>query len=153
MKSLRLFVPLVVLTFLPGAVLVACGGGGGEATPAPIATKPSGGGGSTGGAGGTSGGGAAKTIEVVMKDNFFEPKEITVPVNTTIKFVAKNAGAAVHNMHILSAAKEGKDFKSDLLVNPGQTSQFEAKFTKTGKYDFQCDYHLPDMVGVVTVTD
>lgn len=143
---------LLVFVALGAATLVACGGGsgGGETTPAPIATKPSGGttGGSTG-----SGGGAAQTIEVLMGDNYFKPKELTVPVNTTVKFAAKNIGAAVHNMRVLSAAKEGKEFKSDMLVNPGQTSEFEAKFTKKGKYDFQCDYHLPDMVGVITVTD
>jgi len=144
--------PLLALAVLGSAAMAACGGSGGsESTPAPIATKPvTTTGGSSGGQ--ASGGGAAKTVEVVMKDNFFEPKEITVPVNTTIKFVAKNQGTAVHNMHVLSAAKEGKDFKSDLLVNPGQTSEFEAKFTKTGRYDFQCDYHLPDMVGVINVT-
>lgn len=152
MNSIKRITILLVLAALGGAALVACGGGsgGGESTPAPIATKPAGA--TTGGNIG-SGGGAAQTIEVQMKDNFFEPKELTVPVNTTVRFVAKNVGAAVHNMHILSAAKEGKDFKSDLLVNPGQTSEFEAKFTKTGKYDFQCDYHVPDMVGVITVTD
>lgn len=150
MNFWKIVTPLLVLAVLGGAAMAACGGsGGGESTPAPIATKPA------GSSGGSAGGseGAEKVIEVVMKDNFFEPKELTVPVNTTVKFVAKNQGTAVHNMHILSAAKEGKDFKSDLLVNPGQTSKFEAKFTKTGKYDFQCDYHLPDMAGVITVTD
>ncbi len=86
-----------------------------------------------------------------MKDNFFEPNEITVPVNTTVRFVAKNEGTAVHNMHVLSADREGKDFASAQIVNPGETSEFEAKFTQTGDYDFQCDFHLPDMVGVIHV--
>jgi plastocyanin len=54
-------------------------------------------------------------------------------------------------MHVLSKDGEGKDFASDALVSPGQSSTFEVTFTKTGTYDFQCDYHLPDMVGTITV--
>jgi plastocyanin len=123
----------------------ACGGddeeGGSTITPGATTTKADGG----------NGGGEAREIEVVMTDNIFTPKEIKVPVNTTIKFTASNKGTAIHNMHILSKDAEGKDFSSDLIVNAGSASTFEAKFTKKGVIDFQCDYHVPEMVGKIVV--
>ena len=124
----------------------ACGGDDDDSSSGdtPIATSPS---------GGTTApsNGDVKDIEVLLQDNFFDPKELTVPVNTTVEIEVKNKGQAVHNMHILSKDKEGKDFTSAALVNPGEDDKFEVKFTKTGTYDFQCDYHVPDMVGKITV--
>lgn len=95
--------------------------------------------------------GEAMEIEVDMKDNFFEPTEITVPANTPIQFKAKNTGTAIHNMHILSAATEGQDFSSDTVVAAGTESEFTATFTQAGTVQFQCDFHVPDMVGTITV--
>jgi plastocyanin len=139
----------VILVGVAGLLLVplaaACGGddeeGGSTVKPGATATKADGG----------NGGSEAREIEVVMTDNVFTPKEIKVPVNTTIKFTANNKGTAIHNMHIMSKAAEGKDFSSDALVNPGTSSTFEAKFTKKGVVDFQCDYHVPEMVGKIVV--
>lgn len=90
-------------------------------------------------------------IVVDLKDNFFEPKDFTIPANTTVTIVAKNVGSAIHNMHVLSAASEGKDFASDTVVAAGTESRFEVTFTKTGTIQFQCDFHVPDMVGTITV--
>jgi len=141
------------LLIIPFAV--ACGGSDEQSgSTVGVATKPSGdsnGGGDDNGGGDNGGGGGTKEVEVVMTDNIFTPKDIKVPVNTTVKFSAKNDGTAIHNMHILSSKTEGKDFSSELLVNPGKTSTFEAKFTKKGVVDFQCDYHLPSMVGKIVV--
>lgn len=125
----------------------ACGGGSdAEPTPAIQVKTP--------GASGTSGGGseaASEKIKVSMKDNLFEPKTITVAAGKTIEVELKNDGQAVHNMHILSAAKDGKDYSSPATVAPGTEAKFTFKLTKPGTYDFQCDYHLPDMVGKITV--
>jgi plastocyanin len=74
-----------------------------------------------------------------------------VKAGQPVKFVVKNQGTNIHNMHILSQATEGKDFSSDLTVNPGAESEFTATFTKTGQVKFQCDFHVPDMVGTITV--
>lgn len=94
---------------------------------------------------------SADPITVLMKDNFFEPKELTVPVGKAVKITAKNEGIAIHNMQVLSKEAEGKNFESSTIVNPGAASTFEVKFTKPGTYKFQCIYHLPDMVGTITV--
>ncbi|MBA4180207.1 MAG: hypothetical protein C0506_06410 [Anaerolinea sp.] len=123
---------------------VACGGGSADGEPEDgIQVK-------TPGAGG-DGQAAAESIKVVMKDNLFEPKALTVPAGKSIVIELKNEGQAVHNMHILSQAKEGKDFSSAATVAPGAENKFTIKLTKKGTYDFQCDYHTPDMVGTITV--
>ena len=140
----------VLMVGVAGLLLVplaaACGGddeeGGSTITPGATATK----GGDNG-----NGGGEAREIEVVMTDNVYTPKEIKVPVNTTIKFTANNKGTAIHNMHVLSKDSEGKDYSSDAIVNAGASSTFEVKFTKKGVVNFQCDYHVPEMVGKIVV--
>lgn len=143
-----LLVGVAGLLLVPFAA--ACGGdddeGGSTITPGATATK-----GSDDGDNGDDNGGEEQEIEVVMTDNVFTPKEIKVPVNTKIKFTAANKGTAIHNMHILSKDAEGKDFTSELLVNAGKSSTFEAKFTKKGVVNFQCDYHLPEMAGKIVV--
>lgn len=134
---------------LVASLAVACGGDGdsddgikikGTETTSNGNDKPD---------GGSSGGSTEVTIE--MQDNFFEPKNVTVPVNKTIKFTLPNKGTAIHNMHILSKPTEGKDFTGKTIVNAGETDKMEVKFTKKGVVKFQCDYHVPDMVGTITV--
>lgn len=135
----------VALLILGGSV--ACGGGGSsdKEPTAKIEVKTPGSGGST------DGGTATETLKVSMKDNIFDPKTLTVPVGKSVEIEIKNDGAAIHNLHILSQAKEGKDFSSAATVAPGASNKFTIKFTKTGTYNFQCDYHVPDMVGIITV--
>lgn len=148
-------VPVLVL----GAA--ACGGddddddGNGATTAPATATTSSNGNGDGNGNGNGNGGGEVieDAVTISMIDNAFEPKDITVKANTDVEITVENDGAAVHNMHVLSADKEGEDFKSDALVNPGQSSTFTVNFSTTGEFDFQCDYHLPDMVGTITVVD
>ncbi|RJQ08197.1 MAG: hypothetical protein C4558_08380 [Dehalococcoidia bacterium] len=98
----------------------------------------------------SSGAGKAQTVAITMKDNAFDPKDITVEEGA-VTFEVKNAGAAIHNMHITSTAAEGKDFSSKPIIEAGTTDKFTATFTKKGTIKFQCDFHLPDMVGTITV--
>ena len=148
-SRLMLMVPAAALLMFAAS---ACGGDeadatqpkpptGGTAVPATAASDDN--------DGGTEA--ESTVVEIVMTENVFTPKDIKVKANTEIKFVVKNEGAAVHNMHILSKDGEGKDYSSEALVSPGTTDEFEVTFKKTGTYDFQCDYHLPDMVGKITV--
>lgn len=152
MKFTKVRVLLLMATVAISLVaLSACGGDDDDDTngtsETPAVTTP------TSANGGGDDNGEAEEVEVSMQDNSFEPKEITVSVGQTIKFKATNDGTAIHNMVILSEEGEGKNFSSDAIVNPGDDSEFEAKFSKTGTYDFQCDYHVPDMVGVIKVVD
>lgn len=147
-KYLRLIVAGGILAAVLGSA-VACGGDDGGAKPtAGIQVKTPGAGSGTSGGGG---GEKAESVKITLKDNLFEPKALTVPVGKSFDIELKNSGAAVHNMHILSQSKEGKDFSSNATINPGTDSKFTVKFTKAGTYNFQCDYHVPDMVGTITV--
>lgn len=92
----------------------------------------------------------AQTVTVTLKDNAFEPNAITVEQGT-VTFEVKNTGAAIHNMHIISNTVEGKDFSSKPMIEGGQSDRYTATFTKSGTIKFQCDFHLPDMVGTITV--
>lgn len=138
----RKFLLLIAASLVAAFGLVACGGGDDDddatRTPDVRAATPT--------AQSGDDNGEAEEIIVSMKDNFFEPKEITLEAGKTYKIVARNDGVAIHNMVILET-----DFASDMMVNKGESSEFEVKFDSPGTYDFQCDYHVPDMVGVITV--
>lgn len=139
MRSNRWLRPLIVLGIASlAAVAVGCGGAE-EASKAGA------------GSSGKASRGESETVAVSMKDNFFEPKDITVERGEAITFNLKNDGQAIHDMHIMSLAAEGKDFMSNVTIPPGESSSFKATFTKTGSLKFQCDYHLPDMIGTITV--
>ena len=146
----KLFLMIAVVA-VTAVALAGCGGGSdsyvdeGPATSAgaPRPTQPP----SDNG----NGGEAAREIVVVMKDNLFEPKDLELKVGEKVTIVVKNQGIAVHNMHVLSKSKEGKDFSSNLLVSPGTDDDFDVQFKNAGTYDFQCDYHLPQMAGKIVV--
>lgn len=146
MKVNHRLMALVSIAALASA-LVACGGSdSGSASASTVTPSPT-----SAGNGGGEVGEPTREVEVLMYDNYFEPTEIRLAVGEAVNIVAKNEGAAMHNMHILSAASEGKDFTSAPLVNPGETSEFVVQFNTAGTFKFQCDLHLPGMVGEVIV--
>ena len=101
----------------------------------------------------SEGGGAAKgpqTIEVTMKDNVFEPKAFTVSAGQAVTFKIKNAGPSMHNMHILGDDVDPKGAMTQ-PTEAGKDSELKVKFTKKGTVKFQCDLHVPDMAGTITV--
>lgn len=146
-RAVRLALMLSASLLLAG-LAGACGGSDDDSEPTATATTVVA---SPTSSGGNGNGASGDDITIAMTDNVFTPSEITIPVNTEVEITVENKGTAVHNMHVLSKDQEGKDFTSDTIVNPGASSAFEVKFTKTGKYDFQCDFHLPAMAGVITV--
>ncbi len=115
--------------------LTACGGGGstGAAVDGDKATEVD---------------VASKVVQVAMTDNVFALSASTAKVGQEIEFVVVNNGAAVHNMVF-----DGTEFASESMINPGDTSTFEATFDTAGVYKFICVFHMPEMVGEITVED
>lgn len=152
-RLLRLAVPAVAIA---GLLFAACGGddddtgnggnGGGES---PTATAVNG----NGDNGGETPADTVTEITVEMHDNFFEPDNFSVKVGETITITAPNVGAAVHNMVVIGADGEERLAMTDMMVQAGEESVFEVTFDTAGTYDFQCDYHMPDMVGTIVVVD
>jgi plastocyanin len=135
---------LLVLSF-------ACGGGDdddGDGTATAAATTPA--------ATGNGGDGEEVTYDVSMTDNAFTPTEFTVPEGAIITFNLTNDGTAPHNMRI---AGTDRDYNTDDdgisdpdLVNGGGTATLEWTAPgEAGEIKFQCDFHVPDMAGTITV--
>ncbi len=138
----------LVLTMLLAA---ACGGGSGATTQpqgaagtSPTATSAAV---SSGAATPASAGGE---ITVVMKDNHFEPKQITVAVGQAVVFELKNQGTAIHNMDLPGEATGGKAAVGSPL-SPGSDEKLTATFPKAGTFQFVCDFHKPEMAGTINV--
>jgi plastocyanin len=91
-------------------------------------------------------GGNDGAVTILMHDNYFEPAEVRLAAGETVTIAAKNRGRLIHNITV-----DETPFRSDIVVNAGKESRFDVTFTAPGTYHFQCDYHLPGMVGVFIV--
>lgn len=106
------------------------------------------GGGNDNGGGGGGGGGSAtpaaggNTVTIDMKDIQFAPKDATVKVGQTVKWV--NQDTVDHDV----VAKSGATFKSELF---GKGKSFEWKADKAGTVSYVCTVH-PGMAGTLKVT-
>ncbi|MEX2236894.1 MAG: cupredoxin domain-containing protein [Dehalococcoidia bacterium] len=97
---------------------------------------------------GDDGGGEASTeLTVVTVDNAFEPTDLTVPAGEEVTVTIRNDGTALHNLHVVA---DGQDFVSEDL-NGGDESTLTFTVGEPGTYEFMCDYHVPDMIGELTV--
>jgi len=141
----------VVLTFVLAFAFPTQSGLGDKAatgSPTPGATPTP-----QGTPGGTPGGGLA----VTMKDNLFEPKDLTVKAGEAVTIDLKNEGVAVHNMRIAGA--DGKYNTDDDAASDPNIIQAGGTGTVTwtapaqpGEMKFQCDFHVAvGMVGTITV--
>ena len=106
---------------------------------------------------GTPSGTPGGAVAVSMKDNVFEPKDLTVKAGESVTFDLKNEGVAIHNMRIAGA--DGKynsddDGISDPdIVQSGGTAKLDwTAPAQPGQVKFQCDFHVSvGMVGTITV--
>jgi plastocyanin len=81
-------------------------------------------------------------VTIEMGDHFFDPKEITVALGTTVTW--KVVGQATHDVK----ARDG----SFVATTLGAGETFTHTFTRPGRYEYVCAQHEGDgMVGVVTV--
>jgi plastocyanin len=83
---------------------------------------------------------AAGENQVVIKTFKYGPKDITVPVGTTVTWLNKD-----NEVHTV-VSKDGK-FRSSALDTD---DSFTFTFTDPGTYSFFCSLH-PQMTGTVTV--
>jgi len=127
-RSQRTIAAWLATTVVLGLVATGCGGSSAPSGGAPHDT----------------------TVNLAMKDNFFDPKEITVPAGAKVTFSMKNEGVALHNIHIFSDDATPKNPITQ-PIGGGATSQLVVTFPKKGTVKFQCDLHTPDMAGTITV--
>src|SRR3990172_492401 len=84
---------------------------------------------------------------VSMKDNLFEPVDLTVKVGESVTINLTNDGVAIHNMRIAGADGQyntDDDAVSDpQLVNAGATATLSWTAPgQPGEVKFQCDFHV-----------
>ncbi len=100
-------------------------------------------------------------IPVALRDNSFDPNELTVQAGGTATFEITNNGRALHNMHI---AGPGGDFTEDFCeggadpcsdpnqIRGAQTATLTWQVPPTpGEVDFRCDFHPSEMTGTITI--
>ena len=128
-------IPLLLLALV---ALAAAGCGSSNKSSSSSSSTPA----TSTGSGSTSGGTAApsgKTVTVDMKNIQFSPKDVTVKVGTTVKWV--NQDSVPHDV-------KGGPLSSSTF---GQGGTYTYKATKPGKISYVCTIH-PGMTGTLNVT-
>jgi plastocyanin len=91
--------------------------------------------------------GPARTHEVVMRSNLFEPADLTLRVGDTIHWTTED----VQPHNVVSESEAGAFRSEDVSVIPvAYAQEYSYTFTAPGTVDYLCEYH-PGMVGTVIV--
>ena len=86
-----------------------------------------------------------KTVEVELNDDYFNPKEITIPNGRTTTLILKNKGRKEHTFTV-------EKLRIDEEIQPGKEKTITVSPTSAGTYDLICRYHFQEgMVGKVIV--
>jgi plastocyanin len=86
-----------------------------------------------------------KAIEVELNDDYFNPKDITIPNGTATTLILKNKGVKEHTFTV---EKLGVDAE----VLPGKEKTITVHPKQPGTYELICRYHFQEgMVGKVIV--
>lgn len=86
-----------------------------------------------------------KSIEVELNDDFFNPKEITIPNGTMTTLILKNKGVKDHTFTV-------KELGIDVEVKPGEEKTISVEPKQPGTYELICRLHYQQgMVGKVIV--
>jgi plastocyanin len=80
--------------------------------------------------------GATKTKTVLVKDDFFSPKSLTISKGTEVQWLWK--GKEAHNIAVANGP-------SSFRAGKRKKGHFEHTFKKRGKYSIVCTIHAPDM--------
>ncbi len=88
---------------------------------------------------------SGNAIEVELNDDYFNPKDITIPNGKTTTLILKNKGSKKHTFTV-------EKLGIDTVVQSGTEKTITVKPTETGTYDLICRYHFQEgMVGKVIV--
>ena len=87
----------------------------------------------------------AALMEVELNDNFFHPKNITVPIGETTTLKLKNKGSLKHTFTV-------EELNIDVELDPGQEKSITIAPKNTGTYELICRFHFQrGMVGNLIV--
>ncbi|GLB61844.1 cupredoxin domain-containing protein [Cytobacillus sp. NCCP-133] len=87
----------------------------------------------------------AKSIEVELNDDYFNPKVITIPSGTATTLILKNKGKKEHTFTV-------EKLGIDAEVQPGKEKNITVTPKQPGIYELICRYHFQEgMVGQVIV--
>jgi plastocyanin/DNA/RNA endonuclease YhcR with UshA esterase domain len=92
---------------------------------------------------------SATNHQVQVGSNFFNPSALTVAMGDTVTWT-QVSGAHNVNGSLSTFPSNPAGFSSGSVAGGNWTYSFQ--FTVTGVYNYQCDPHIPSMVGTVTVT-
>ena len=88
---------------------------------------------------------SGNSIEVELNDDYFNPKDITIPNGKTTTLILKNKGSKKHTFTV-------EKLGIDTVVQSGTEKTITVKPTETGTYNLICRYHFQEgMVGKVIV--
>lgn len=87
----------------------------------------------------------AQTIVVELNDDYFNPKNITIPNGTKTTLLLKNKGSKPHTFTV-------KMLNIDVELQPGKETSIAVQPKQANTYDLTCKYHFNvGMVGKVIV--
>ncbi|PLS02394.1 cupredoxin domain-containing protein [Neobacillus cucumis] len=88
---------------------------------------------------------SVKAMEIGLNDDYFNPKDITIPNGRTTTLILKNKGRKKHTFTVEKLA-------IDVEVQAGQEKTITVKPKEPGTYDLICRYHFQEgMAGKVIV--
>jgi plastocyanin len=136
-----ILVVVIAICLIAIVAVTAIGTAGPTATPTPTPTP-------------TAAGQAE--LEIIMKDNSFQPNQLTVEAGQTITVKLENQGQNTHNMHIAGPDNEYDTGGDDFISEPdtfraGEVGEIVFQIDQPGVYDFRCDFHATVMIGKITV--
>jgi plastocyanin len=91
-----------------------------------------------------------KPVTVKLKDSFYSPSKLSVKKDGKIVWKWVSSNTQTHNVTLESAPKGVKKSQFD-SNNASSDFTFKTKFTKPGKYHFECTLHPTTMQADVTV--
>jgi plastocyanin len=95
-----------------------------------------------------AGAAAPRKRTVIVTDNYYNPKKLTVNAGDTLRWHWDENETDVHDVKLAVAPKGVPKFQTEPLA-AGQS--FSRKLTKPGTYRFICTFHEDEMSMSVTV--